>query len=53
MDKTSYLTHLTIGKNGSVSAPKGYKVTMTVNGTETHLNEGTYDGEIVLKVTKL
>jgi hypothetical protein len=53
VDKTSYLTHLSIARNRSVTAPYGYRVTMTVNGDSVHLNEGTYDGEIVLTVSKL
>ncbi len=51
--KTSYLTHLSVGSNESVSAPTGYEVTMTVNGVVTLINAGTYDGKIVLKVTKM
>jgi len=53
VDKTSYLTHLSVAKNGSVSAPNGYRVTMTVNGAETHINAGTYDGNIVLTVSRM
>jgi len=53
VDNTSYLTHLNIAKNRSVTAPYGYRVTMTVNGSATHLNAGTYDGDIVLTVAKL
>jgi len=53
VDKTSYLTRLSIAKNRSVTAPYGYRLTMTVNGAVTHPNAGTYEGDIVLKVTKL
>jgi hypothetical protein len=53
VDKTSYLTRLDIAKNRSVTAPYGYRVTMTVNGKAAHLNAGRYDGEIVLTVSRL
>jgi len=53
VDQTSYLTHLSIAETGSVSAPAGYQVTMTVNGEATPLDAGTYDGDIVLTVVKM
>jgi hypothetical protein len=46
----STLTALTIENGGSVTAPKGYKLAMTVNGTETPIKAGSYQGNIVLKV---
>jgi hypothetical protein len=53
VNKTSYLNRLRIAKNRSVTAPYGYRVTMTVDGNVTHLNAGTYEGEIVLTVSRL
>jgi len=52
VDKTSYLTGLTIAKGANVSAPKGYSVTMTVNGVNKAIDAGDYKGKIVLTVTK-
>jgi hypothetical protein len=49
---TSYLTSLTIGDGSSVAAPKGSKVTMTVDGVAKPLQAGTYEGAIMLTVTK-
>ncbi len=51
--KTSYLTKLKIAKKGTVVAPEGYKVVMTVDGKETPIGAGTYSGHIVLAVTSL
>jgi len=48
----SYLTNLTIADGANITAPKGYKVTMRVDGTETSIAAGSYDGAIVLTVTK-
>lgn len=45
---TSYLTGLTISKNSKVTAPKGHKVTMTVDGAKKSIKAGTYKGNIVL-----
>ncbi len=50
VDKTSYLTGLTIAKGASVTAPEGYSLTMTVNGVERPIIPGTYSGRIVLAV---
>jgi len=52
VNKTSYLTSLTIAGNATVKAPKGYSVTMTVNGTQKPMRAGTYTGKIVLTVIK-
>ena len=52
VDKTSYLTGLTIAKGAAVKAPEGYKVTMTVDGVKKTIGAGVYKGKIVLKVTK-
>ncbi len=49
--ETSYLTSLTISADSSIVAPAGYSVTMTVNGVETAIAAGSYEGEIVLTVT--
>jgi hypothetical protein len=49
---TSYLTSLTLD-NGSIAAPEGSKVAMTVNGAKTEIKTGnTYTGNIVLTVSK-
>jgi hypothetical protein len=50
---TSYLTSLTIAEGSAVTAPKGFKVTMTVEGSPKAIKAGTYKGNIVLTVTKL
>ncbi|MEV6346198.1 hypothetical protein [Actinoplanes sp. NPDC051851] len=48
---TSYLTKLTIGAKASIAAPKGKKLTATVDGVTTTLKAGaTYTGAIVLRV---
>jgi hypothetical protein len=50
---TSYLTKLTFDKLGAISAPAGYKVSLSVDGRAKLLRPGTYSGAIVLKVTPL
>jgi hypothetical protein len=52
VDKTSYLTRLTIAKDGAVVAPKGYNVTMKIDGINKPIKAGTYKGKIVLTVVK-
>ena len=52
VDKTSYLTSLTIAKGANITAPKGYSVTMTVDGAKKSIGAGDYKGKIVLTVTK-
>jgi len=52
VDKTSYLTGLTIARGAAITAPKGFKVTMTVDGVSKAIGEGEYKGKIVLTVTK-
>jgi hypothetical protein len=48
---TSYLTCLTVGGGSYVVAPKGYNVTMTINGVETEIQSNTtYTGTIMLTV---
>jgi hypothetical protein len=53
IDKTSYLTVLTIARGAIVTAPQGYKLTMTVDGVDKQISAGTYKGKIVLKVAKI
>jgi hypothetical protein len=53
VDKTSYLTGLTIARGASVAAPQGYKLSMTVDGVDKPISYGTYKGKIVLKVAKI
>jgi len=50
---TSYLTAMTMVDGAAVTAPKGYKVTMTVDGSEKAIDAGSYRGHIVLTVSKL
>jgi hypothetical protein len=52
VDKTSFLTSLTVAKDGSISAPKGYKLSMMVDGVEKKIAAGAYKGKIVLTVIK-
>jgi hypothetical protein len=52
VDKTSYLTGLTIADGASLKAPEGNSLTMTVNGTARPVKAGTFKGKIVLTVTK-
>jgi len=37
----------------SDTAPKGYRLTMTVDGGITTIKAGDYKGKIILKVTKI
>lgn len=50
---TSYLTSLTFPGNGAISAPAGYSVSLSVDGTPKLLKPGTYTGAVVLKVSPL
>jgi hypothetical protein len=52
VDKTSYLTDLTVAEGAGLVAPEGYVLTMTVNGTPKPIKSGNYKGKIVLKVEK-
>lgn len=47
---TSLLSGLTI-TNGTIKAPSGQTVVMTVDGEETPITEGTYTGKIILSIT--
>jgi hypothetical protein len=51
VDKTTRLNRLTVAKDASITAPKGYGVTLTVDGVETGIKPGTYQGDIVLTLT--
>jgi hypothetical protein len=50
VDQTSYLTEFNVAEGATVSAPKGFSLTMTVNGAETPVKAGSYAGKIVLQV---
>ncbi len=52
VDKTSYLTGLTIAEGAVITAPEGGSLTMTVNGSAKPIKAGTFKGRIVLTVTK-
>jgi hypothetical protein len=52
VDKTSYLTALTIADGAAVSAVGGSSVAMTVDGVSTPLRAGSYMGAIILTVSK-
>jgi hypothetical protein len=43
---------LTVESEAVLEAPDGYTLTMTVNGVETAIQEGTYKGDIVLTPAK-
>jgi len=48
---TSYLTSLSLASDAAVKAPRGKKVTLTVDGTQTDITAGkTYTGALVLTV---
>ncbi|OFW61866.1 MAG: hypothetical protein A2133_02635 [Actinobacteria bacterium RBG_16_64_13] len=51
--KTSYLTSLTFTKSGQITAPAGYKLSLTVNGKPKLLKPGTYTGALMIKVSPL
>lgn len=53
VDKTSYLTNLTIAEGATVTAPEGHSVKMTVDGIETPIKAGTFGGQIVLTVKEI
>jgi hypothetical protein len=52
IDETSYLTGLTIAEGCTVTAPEGYKASMTINGSTKAIKAGDYKGKIVITVTK-
>lgn len=51
VDKTSYLTGLSIAKGATITAPEGYRVVMTVDGVNKSIGAGTYEGRIILTVS--
>jgi hypothetical protein len=52
VDKTSYLTGLTIAADANITAPDGYSVKMTVNGVKKDIKAGKYSGKITLTLIK-
>jgi hypothetical protein len=52
INKTSYLTGLTVGQGANITAPKGFSLTMTVDGVKKTIAAGSYKGKIVITVTK-
>jgi hypothetical protein len=51
VDKTSYLTGLTVADGAVVTAPTGKTVIMKVDGVSKSIAAGTYTGKIVLTVS--
>jgi hypothetical protein len=52
VDRTSYITSLTIDNGAVVTAREGCSVTMTVDGVKKTIGAGSYKGQIVLTVVK-
>lgn len=50
--KTSYLTGLTIADGANITAPEGYKASMTVDGVVKPIKPGTYNGKIIITIIK-
>ena len=50
--ETANLDKLTIAEGAAITAPKGYSVTMTVDGVETGIKPGIYKGKIVITKTE-
>jgi hypothetical protein len=50
VDKTSYLTGLTVAKGATIKAPEGKNLSMTVNGAKRPIEAGTYKGKIMITV---
>ncbi len=48
----SYLTSLTIDSDSTITATKGYKLAMTIDGVKKSISAGDYKGNIVLTVDK-
>src|SRR5579871_3861420 len=48
---TTHLNSLAIPAGGTLSAPAGKYLTLTVNGIDTDIVPGTYTGDVVLTVT--
>jgi len=51
VEKTTQLKRLEIGQDAAVTAPEGYDLTLTVDGVDTTIAPGTYEGDIVLTPT--
>jgi hypothetical protein len=52
IDKTSYLSSLTIASGAAVTAAPGSTVTLKVNGVSKPIAAGTYTGKIALEVSQ-
>ena len=52
VNETVTLSSLNIQEGGSLSAPDGFQLTLTVNGIECPIMSGSYQGNVVLAVTK-
>jgi len=50
---TKYANGLTMQDGVTYTAPDGYLLTMTVNGVETEIKAGTYEGTVVLTPTRV
>jgi hypothetical protein len=50
--KTSYLTSLNIAEGAAITAAPCSSVNMTVDGVETVIEPGLYEGDIVITVTE-
>jgi len=48
VNKTSYLTGLTIAEGAVITGPEDAEVTLMVNGKKTAIEAGTYEGKIVI-----
>jgi hypothetical protein len=53
VNKTSYITDLTISAGGAVKAPTGYRVSLKVNGKAVALRPGHYSGALTLTSSTL
>jgi hypothetical protein len=51
IDQSTLLKSLTLAPGAYIMAPQGYSVTMTVNGVETGMRAGRYNGDVRLTVT--
>ncbi len=52
VDHTTHLDRLVIAEGARLAAPKGYSLTMTVDGIETQIDSGYYQKDVVLTPTK-
>ena len=51
LEVTTAAEKLILAETGSISAPEGKHVTLTVDGVQKNLTAGTYEGNVVLTVT--